>query len=80
MVEYHEYHNDTDRLIQTWPFLEAFTGMGAEPQYWIAHRAELLNRDSIDFDNMVIEGNAKPEKKKAPSRGWRRILAFLQRE
>ena len=49
-------------------------------QSWVLHRAELLNRESISFDNMEIEGNAKPTKKKAKSRGWKRIFHFLQRD
>ena len=74
MIEFDRFHQDRDRLLQAWDFLDDFHC----PEEWIQHRAKLVNFDSIDFEDMEIEGNAKPEKKKAPSRGWKRILWFLE--
>lgn len=84
MVEYHDFHKDTDRLILTWPFLQAFSGMGAEPQYWISHRAELVNEPQIPLDEIEIKGNSKPEndrrKKKTPKKRFSivQLLPFLR--
>jgi len=61
---------DPDRLLDYWPFLEAFPSGG--PEEWIAHRAQITNPPLIEFDDIKISGNAKP-KKPAPKR------SFLQR-
>ena len=70
MIEFDEFHQDRTRLLQAWDFLEAFDG----PEEWLQHRAELANQEQIDFENMEIEGNAKPSKtpKKKKKRWWRR--------
>lgn len=81
MVEFHEYHKDRDRLILAFPQIQLFDidhPIDDWPKLWIANRAELQNHETIDFDEMVISGNAKPTKKKAKSRGWKRIFPFLQ--
>ena len=46
------------------------------PQSWVLHRADLLNRGAISFDNMDITGNAKPENDKR-RRKKRSLMAKL---
>jgi len=56
MVEFDGFHQDRDRLLQAWDFLADFKS----PEEWLQHRAEITNHVQIDFDDMIIEGNAKP--------------------
>jgi len=76
MIEFDSFHTDRDRLLKAWPFLEPFNA----PEEWIQHRAELVNDPGIDFENMDIEGNAKPKsvsKRQHKSR-MKRLMAFLR--
>lgn len=72
MIEFDGFHQDRDRLLQGWPFLEEFEC----PQEWILHRAEMCNHAQIDFDDLDIEGNAKPTARAKKSR-IRRLWAVL---
>jgi len=57
MVEFDGFHQDRDRLLQAWDFLADFNS----PEEWLQHRAEITNHVQIDFEDMVITGNAKPD-------------------
>lgn len=46
---------------------------------WIHHRAEVSNPAKIDFNGMVVEGNAKYRKKEEKA-AKRRFLDFLRRK
>jgi len=48
------------------------------PREWIAWKAELANPRMIDFANLVVEGNRKPEKKRKPRSFLGKILNFLR--
>jgi hypothetical protein len=48
-------------------------------QAWIQHRAEVTNPAKINFNGMVVEGNAKYRKKEEKA-AKRRFLDFLRRK
>jgi len=76
MIEFDEFHQDRDRLLQAWEFLEDFNC----PEEWIQHRAELSNEEQIQFDDMELKGNAKPEndrRKGKRRRSIRQLWRFL---
>jgi len=72
MVEFDEFHQDRDRLIKGWDFLEEFNC----PEEWIQHRAKMCNLEQIEFDDLEIEGNAKPTRR-AKTPKIRRLWAVL---
>jgi hypothetical protein len=74
MIEFDEFHQDRDRLLRAWPFLQDFEC----PEEWIQHRAGLVNDEAIDFSDLDVEGNAKPIKKTQKT-FFRRFLDFLRR-
>jgi hypothetical protein len=72
MIEYDDFHLDRDRLLYAFPFLQDFEC----PQEWIAHRAQMSNHAQIEFDDLDIEGNAKPTTREKKSK-IRRLWAVL---
>jgi hypothetical protein len=72
MIEFDEFHQDRDRLIKGWDFLEEFNC----PEEWIQHRAKMCNLEQIEFDELEIEGNAKPTTREKKSK-IRRLWAVL---
>jgi len=72
MIEFDDYHQDEDRLHRAWDFLADFES----PQNWIAERAKISNHAQIDFDDLEIEGNAKPAPREKKSK-IRRLWAVL---
>jgi len=75
MIEFDSFHQDRDRLLSAWPFLSEFDG----PEEWIQHRADLTNQDQIDFEDIEIEGNAKPKKRKARGSVISRVFNLYRR-
>ena len=73
MIEFDDFHRDRDRLLKGWPFLEDFDG----PQEWLTHRAQMANHAQIDFDDLEIEGNAKPKSRKVRRSFISRMLNLL---
>jgi len=72
MIEFDGFHQDRDRLLQAWDFLADFNS----PEEWLQHRAQITNVEQIDFEDMKIEGNAKPRARKKKSR-IRRLWSVL---
>jgi len=72
MIEYDDFHQDRDRLITGWHYLAEFKS----PQEWLSHRAEVANHAQIDFEDIQIEGNAKPTARVKKSK-IRRLWAVL---
>lgn len=72
MIEFDGFHQSRDRLLQAWDFLADFEC----PEEWIQHRAEMTNYEQIEFDDMEIEGNAKPAARVKKSK-IRRLWAVL---
>jgi len=65
-----------DRIVGVWPYLEAFEDEG-KAEGWIQHRARLTNGAQVEFENMDVEGNAKPKTRRQHKTRIRRIMAFL---
>ena len=80
MIEFDGYHQSRTRLLQAWDFLADYDS----PFDWIQDRAKAVNDDQIDFDDMELEGNAKPEndrrRKKTPKKRFSivQLLPFLR--
>jgi hypothetical protein len=72
MIEFDEFHQDRERLHRAWDFLVDFNC----PEEWIQHRAEIANHAQIDFQDMEIEGNAKPRARMKKSK-IKRLWAVL---
>lgn len=73
MIEFDSYHQDRDRLLRAWPELTDFEC----PEEWIQHRAKMAQVGQIDFDDMIVEGNAKPAKKTKKTNPIRQLIRFL---
>jgi hypothetical protein len=67
------------KVVEVFPHLEEFEHEG-KAEGWIQHRASLVNGLQVEFDDLDIDGNAKPKKdgrRKQKKGRLGRILAIL---
>jgi len=68
-----------EKVVEVFPYLAAFEDEG-KLEGWIQHRAALVNGIQIEFDDLDIDGNAKPKRdgrRKKKLTGGARLMAFL---